>query len=87
MGRKRGNVIRDMTETWIEGSTTDEPEAADLAANDASEDDTATALPDVCLEDAIGFPRITEIPVSGNDSDNEEEQELTRRLNILRGTD
>ena len=37
-------------ETCIEESNIDEPEAADLAANDDTEDDTATAPPDDCLD-------------------------------------
>ena len=50
VGKKRSNVIRDEPKTCIEGTSTDEPEAADLAADSAPEDDAATDLPDVCLE-------------------------------------
>ena len=50
VGRKRSIAIRDEPETWIEVSSKDEPEAADLAADDDPEDDTAAAPPDVCLD-------------------------------------
>ena len=36
---ERSNAIRDEPETWIEVSIIDEPEAADLAADDAPSSD------------------------------------------------
>ena len=50
VGKKRSNVIRDEPETCIEGSSTDEPKAADLAAEDVPEDDTTDAPPDASLD-------------------------------------
>ena len=66
VGKKRSNAIRDESEPCIEESSIDETEAADLAADDATENDTAAAPPDVCLTLEAAVP--SELPTGAEGS-------------------
>ena len=66
VGMKRNNAIRDVSETSIEGSSIEKPEAADLAVDDAPEDDAAAAPLDDCLD--LEAAILSEVPTRAEGS-------------------